>query len=149
MFRYIRYLDRLYILATDLGESHHTIEAPWNHDKPSARLYGASDSEESRIVVAWRFYNGKYEISAAHVASMVNGGALVDVLYSVVTNTWGQTLARWTFRRKARCSGDATVWAFIDCGDVKEATEHRLTIDTLGLKCEMENRKKERKKALI
>jgi len=135
MFQYIQQLGPLYLLATDIGESHHAVQKRFgvmtNHQHNSME---SQILKKNHICMAWRFYNGRHSTSAAlTTSSSVNDGyslhspksswlqitgVLVDVLYNVVTNTWAPDIDKMNLPSEGAIFSKMKLNGhFIGCGD--------------------------------
>ena len=118
MFWYVQQLGPLYLLATDLGESHHAVQKRFgtmtNH-KPG--VMEMQILKKNHVITAWRFYNGRFstpeesttssaitdhslhseESSAAQLT-----GVLVDALHNVIANTWNANIHKEHILLKGR-----------------------------------------------
>jgi hypothetical protein len=72
IFWYIQQLGPLYLLTTDLGESHHAIQKRFgvmtnHHSSMEAQIL-----KKNHIITAWQFYKGRHGLSAPFTASFIN-----------------------------------------------------------------------------
>jgi hypothetical protein len=134
MFQYIRHLGPLYLLATDLGESHHSVQkrfgAMTNHQHGSMEV---QILKKNHIGIAWRFHNGRHEPPAAPTTISANSerslhspqpspaqitGTLIDVLHNVVTNTWASNIDRSELPLEGAVFSKMRLHGhFVSCGD--------------------------------
>src|SRR3954471_16219520 len=70
---YVQQLGPLYLLATDLGESHHAIQKRFgvmtNHQYNSMEF---QILKKNHIITAWQFYKGRHELSALFTGPSTN-----------------------------------------------------------------------------
>lgn len=102
MFWYIQQLGPLYLLATDLGESHHAVQKRFgtmtNHKNNSME---AQILKKNHIITAWRFYNGRHPAPAESTTSPPraiddrnlhteesSSAQVIKVIMDVINNAW-------------------------------------------------------------